>query len=128
MSRANLALTTVAAAIALSACGTVNVKPAGNGATASRGRVDSPATTKPNHVQCLRANKLAVQEMGTTGLLINGSVRVQFEPTPGAAQSDQIEDREQNAEVIGSALLYPGTAPDAELSKIETCLAAGVSG
>ncbi len=128
MSRAKLAFLAVVAALIVSACGTVDVKPAGTGATASRGRIDSPASTKPNHVQCLRANKLSVQEIGTTGLLINGSVRVRFEPTPGAAQSDQIEDREQAAEVIGSALVYPGTTPDADLNKIETCLAAGVSG
>jgi hypothetical protein len=30
--------------------------------------------------------------------------------------------------VIGSALLYPNQASDAELNQIETCLAQGVSG
>ncbi len=34
----------------------------------------------------------------------------------------------QGAEVIGSALLYPNAASDSELSKVEACIAQGVSG
>jgi hypothetical protein len=131
MPPAKLVFGAAVSALALCACGTVDVKPTGTttgGVPASRGRIDSPATTKTNHVECIRADKLSVQEIGTTDLLINGSIRVHFDPTPGAAQSDQIRDREQAAEVIGSALLYPGNAPDSELGPIETCLARGVSG
>ena len=52
----------------------------------------------------------------------------QFTPTPGAAQDQQISGHTPGAEVIGSALLYPGTAPDSELQPIEDCLAQGVKG
>jgi hypothetical protein len=130
MSLAKLAPICAAAALTLSACGTINVKPtASAGATAaSRGRIDDPRTFKNNHVGCLRANNLAVRDVGATGLVVAHSVRVVFLPTPGAAQADQIQDVEQGAEVIGSALVYPGHASDSDLNKIEHCIAQGVSG
>lgn len=129
MSFAKAALGCAAAALSLSACGTIDVKPnASSPAPHSRGRVDDPRTSKNDHVQCLRASGIPVQLVGTTDLLLGGSVRVRFEPTPGAAQADQILNHEQSAEVIGSALVYPGQAPDGELTKIEHCIAQGVSG
>jgi hypothetical protein len=105
------------------------VKPSASasGAPVSRGRVDDPRTMRPDHVACLRADGLPVQTIGATDLAI-GNVRVHFDPTPGGAQDDQMRNREQSAEVIGSALLYPGNAPDSELGKIEACLAEGVKG
>ena len=51
-----------------------------------------------------------------------------FQPTPGAAQGEQIDGQAQGAEVIGTALLYPNQAPDELLSKVETCVAKGVPG
>jgi hypothetical protein len=130
MSFAKPALICAAAALTLSACGTINVKPtaATGGAAQSRGRIDDPRTTKSDHVLCLRADGIPVREVGNTGLVVANSVRVQFLPTPGAAQAAQIENQEQSAEAIGSALLYPGQASDAELTKIERCIAQGVSG
>lgn len=127
MSFAKPALMCVAAALALSACGTINVKPTAS-VTHSRGKIDDPRTTKNNHVTCLRANGIAVQKIGNTQLLVDGSVRVVFEPTPGAAQAKQIENAEQSAEVIGSALVYPGSTRDAQLNTIERCIAQGVKG
>ena len=124
MPPAKLALAGIVAAMALSACGTINVKPA---SIVSRGRIDAPATTNPDHVQCLRAAGMPVRQLSATDLAI-GSVRVHFDPTSGAAQADQFEDHEQAAEVIGSALLYPGRATDAELTQIERCIAQGVKG
>jgi hypothetical protein len=53
---------------------------------------------------------------------------VVFEPTPGAAQFDQMSGKVKSAEVIGSALLYPNQASDQELKQIEDCLASGVVG
>lgn len=126
-----LAILGVLAALGVAGCGTIAVKPSADrssGAPRSRGQVDDPRATKPDHVACLRANGLAVREVGTTDLVIADGVRVHFEPTPGSAQDDQIRNREQSAEVIGSALLVPGTASDAELSTIEHCIAAGVKG
>ncbi len=35
---------------------------------------------------------------------------------------------DQAAEVIGSALLFPGSASDDELTKVEQCIAMGVKG
>jgi hypothetical protein len=130
MSFAKTVLLGTAAALTLSACGTVNVKPSASSSAPahSRGRIDDPRTGKSDHVACLRAAALSVREVGTTGLVVGGSVRVEFEPTPGAAQAVQITNAEQGAEVIGSALVYPGHAPDAELTKIEQCIAQGVKG
>lgn len=121
--KATLAITLTT--LALSACGSVKVQPT---SPTSRGRVDDPRTTKNDHVSCLRAAGLSVQELSGTDLQVAGTIRVHFEPTPGAAQFDQISDREQAAEVIGSALVYPGTAPDAQLATVERCIAQGVKG
>lgn len=115
-----------ALSLGLAACGAIDVKP--KVASASRGVVDDPRTSRSDRIACLRANKLSVQLLGGTDLLVNGSVRVHFDPSPGGSEYDQISDREQGAEVIGSALVYPGDAPDAELTQIETCIAQGVKG
>lgn len=112
--------------LALSACGSINVKP--RNPSASRGVVDDQRTTLGNHVACLRADRIPVQLVGSTDMLIGGGVRVHFDPSPGAAIYDQIQDNAQGAEVIGSALVYPGGAPDGELSAIEACMAVGVKG
>lgn len=98
-----------------------------------RGVVDSPITTKNNHLKCLQQQHLPVQEVGATGLQIGAlpsGPTVVFAPTPGAAQALQIQGvrSAQGSEVIGQALLYPHQAGDGELKKIETCLAKGVSG
>ena len=120
-------------AMALSACGAVQVKPGGSGLSASthsRGRVDDPRTTKTNHVKCLRSHRLSVREIGRTDLQIGGPGQpyVHFAATPGIAQGEQINGTVQGAEVIGSALLYPRQATDAQLKVIENCLAEGVFG
>jgi hypothetical protein len=63
MSFAKLALTCAAAAVSLSACGTINVKStaATGAALQSRGRIDDPRTTKSNHVKCLLADNIPVR-------------------------------------------------------------------
>ena len=121
---AKLAVASILAALALSACGT-SVQPQ----TGSRGRVDDPRNHNPNRVACLRAAHLPVTQFGPTGLQIGAlpaGPTVIFAPTLGASQADQILGRSQGAEVIGTALLFPHQASDAELSTIETCLAKGV--
>jgi hypothetical protein len=130
MSSAKVTIVAVLASLALSACGTINVKPSANassGTPTSRGQVDDQRAMNPDHLACLRATGLPVQLVGATDLMVAG-LHVHFDPTPGSAQDDQIRNREQSAEVIGDALFYPGNAPDAELSKIEGCLASGVKG
>jgi ABC-type sugar transport system substrate-binding protein len=119
-------------AVGLSACGSSSKPLAGSAAalagTHLRGRIDDPRAT---HIQCLRAHGVTVNRVGQTGLRIGtapGGPTVTFEPTAGAAQDAQIRNREQGAEVIGPALLYPDQASDAELSTIEQCLAQGVKG
>lgn len=123
------------AAIALSACGGAVHPTSGasgsSGQLVSRGRVDDPRTAKANRIKCLQDDHLAVQEVGATALQIGqlpAGPSVQFTPTPGAAQADQIEAAVQGAEVIGSALLYPNRGSDGELSEIENCLSQGVQG
>ncbi len=134
MSSARLAAAFTVAAVGLSACGSIRVQPVappGSSKPVSHGRVDDPRTTKNNRVRCLQQAHLPVQEVGATGLQIGpppAGPTVVFAPTPGAAQARQIEGQEQGAEVIGSALLYPNQGSDAELGKIETCLAQGVPG
>lgn len=134
MSPAKLAAVSGLAAVALAGCGSIQVKPtgpAGSSTLVSRGKIDDPRTAKNNHVQCLRQHGLAVQEVGSTDLQIGTpprGVSITFAPTPGAAQGDQIEGLVPGAEVIGSALVYPHQASDAELAKIENCVASGVSG
>jgi hypothetical protein len=117
---------TAAVAIALCGCGSVVKPPQGHG------KLDDPRTyAAGNHLKCLRQQHLPVQEVGRTGMQIGAlpaGPSVWFQPTPGAAQSQQINGLSQGAEVIGAALLYPHGAGDAELKVIETCLAKGVNG
>ncbi len=130
MSSAKVTIVGVLAALTLSACGTINVKPSANasvGVAPSRGRVDDQRAMNPNHVACLRAAGFPVALAGANDLSVAG-LHVHFDPTAGSAEDDQIRNREQSAEVIGDALLYPGNASDGELSKIEGCLASGVKG
>ncbi len=90
--------------------------------------MDDPRT---RHLTCLRAHKLPVTPVGRTWLQIGtppSGPRVNFTPTPGAAQEAQISGSVQGAEVIGSALLYPDQASDSLLKTVEDCLAEGVTG
>lgn len=119
--------------VALGGCGSTAKPVAGSPSLdrekpAGRGTVDDPRT---KHLRCLRDNGFAVIKRGSTDLLIGqgaGQVAATFAPTPGAAQDEQISGHVQGAEVIGSALLYPGEVPDQVLKKIEDCLGQGVTG
>jgi hypothetical protein len=71
-----------------------------------------------------------VTEVGATDLRIGqlpAGATVHFTPSPGAAQTAQLEGQGQGAEVIGSALVYPNQAADSELGAIENCVAKGVN-
>ena len=132
MSSPKLALACLPAVLVLAACGAKQNPSAGSvpptATTAGHARLDDPRT---KHLACLRDHKIPVQNVGQTGLQIGtppSGPTVQFTPTPGAAQADQIQGRAPGAEVIGSALLYPNQAPDQLLSQVETCLAQGVKG
>lgn len=111
----------------LSGCGAAVKPPQG------RGKVDDPRTNGPtNHLKCLLADHLPARKVGRVGIQIGplpGGPTIEFLPTPSAAQAAQIEGAPgyQGAEVIGAALLYPNRGSDAELSQIESCLAAGVT-
>jgi len=125
MSPVKSAALAAVAAMSLCACGSSVKPPRGHG------RIDDPRLNNPNHVACLRQAGLTVELVGRTGLQIGAppsGPTVQFEPTPGAAQALQITGQSEAAEVIGSALLYPRAANDAELKKIEDCLSSGVNG
>jgi hypothetical protein len=126
MPHAKPAVALSAAAILLCGCSSVVKPPQG------RGKVDDPRTyAAGNHLKCMQQHHLPVQQVGLTGIQVGplpAGPSVWFQPTPGAAQSQQLRGLSQPAEVIGSALLYTHAAPDAELKVIETCLAAGVTG
>jgi hypothetical protein len=132
MSLAKLAGACVLLALTLSACGTSSKPLAGSSGVvathAGRGKVDDPRT---KHLKCLRQHHLRVTKVGQTVLQIGtppSGPRVNFAPTPGAAQHQQIVGQIANAEVIGSAMLTPNQASDKELKTVEDCIAQGVSG
>jgi hypothetical protein len=130
MSSAKLAAVSALAAISLAACGTTAKPEAGTlraDAKAHKG-VDDP---RIKHIVCLRADKIPVLTAGRTGLTVGTpptDAKVVFLPTPGSAQQAQIGGTAPGAEVIGSALLFPQQASDAQLQQIEDCLAVGVKG
>jgi hypothetical protein len=132
MSSAKLVLACGVAALALSACGSSAKPVAGSvsasGKPAGRGVVDDP---RQRHLPCILGHHLPAVKIGRTDLQIGppgSGPKVSFQPTPGAAQDAQISGLVENAEVIGSALLYPNQASDQELQVIEDCLAQGVQG
>ncbi|MBV9816886.1 MAG: hypothetical protein JOZ07_00890 [Solirubrobacterales bacterium] len=137
MPRALLALFAVVAGVGLSAClsacGTTAKPQAGSARAlaAARTGVDDP---RKRHIVCLRAEHIPVRRVQIGGLpAMQIGVRpsgptVVFQPTPGAAQQQQIEGVAQGAEVIGSALVYPNQAPDGLMSRVESCVAQGVTG
>jgi hypothetical protein len=121
-------------AVALAGCGgAVRVQPttpAGSARLASHGRLDSPITFH-NHLGCLQNAHLPVRVVSPTRLQIGaspGGPTIVFRSTPGAAQAAQIQGDAEGAEIIGTALIYPNQASDAELARIAACLAQGVQG
>ena len=87
--------------------------------------------------KCLRAAKIKYHQYYAGGKQQLPAIQVGsapagptiiFYPTPGIAQGLQIMGREQGAEVIGSALLYPNSTRAKELAKVEDCTAVGVTG
>ncbi|MDQ6834692.1 MAG: hypothetical protein M3016_00715 [Actinomycetota bacterium] len=130
MSSAKLVLGFVLAAVSLSACGIAAKPEVGSlkAQTKSQQGVDDPRKVR---IQCLRDEHVPVQQFSHTWLQVGAQPSgptIHFAPTPGAAQEDQISGAVQGAEVIGSALLYPNQAPDGLLSRVEACVAKGVTG
>jgi hypothetical protein len=137
MSAAKAAVACGLVALLVSACGIAPKPEAGTANLRKQqgffGLRDDP---RLKHVKCLRAAKIHFSEYYTAkghlpavqvGSLPAGPTII-FYPTPGVAQGLQIMDQEQGAEVIGSALLYPNSAPAKELATIAQCTATGVSG
>jgi hypothetical protein len=137
MPSAKLAAAIGLSALSLSACGITSRPEAGTPKAIATGHtgLDDPRT---KHTACLRQENVPFRLAQRTvagkvlpsfqvGVEPSGPT-VSFEPTPGDAQGVQIQGEAQGAEVIGSALLYPNQASDKLLSKIESCVAKGVSG
>ena len=117
MPHAKSAAAITAVAMILCGCSAVVKPPQG------RGQVEDPRGGK---LRCLRADHLAATDVGQTGIQIGplpAGPTVQFEPSAGAAQALQVTGQAQGAELIGSDLLYPHQASDAELNQIENCVA-----
>lgn len=133
MSRAKVAAGAVLVAMSLSACGVASKPEAGSAQAATKSK-SSYSDPRTKHVKCLRAEDIRFHELTLHGYpSIQVATRpngptIEFAATPGAAQNDQIQGRAQGAEVIGAALVYPNLAPDALMSKVEACMAEGVSG
>ena len=136
MSHPKLATACGLVAVALAGCG-IKAKPLAGTVHLDRARgnhalLDDPRT---KHVKCLRADRLPVRLYRASGArpaiqvgTASTGPTIVFEPTPGIAQGVQIQGDAQGAEVIGSALVYPNLATNAELGKIEGCVALGVTG
>ncbi len=133
MRSAKLAALLGIAALALSACGTSSKPEAGTlkATVKSHKGLDDP---RKKHIQCLQQEHIPVTRMTLDGLpafqvgTVPSGPTVAFQATPGAAQALAIAGQAQAAEVIGSALVYPNQASDSLLSKVENCVALGVSG
>lgn len=130
MPKALLTLALGLCALTLAACGRTAKPEAGTlkAATASHARIDDPRKT---HVTCLRQEHIPVLEFSRTWLQVRtrpSGPTIHFAPTPGAAQNLQITGQVEGAEVIGSALLYPNQASGTLLTKVEACVAKGVTG
>ena len=137
MPSAKLAAAMVLTALSLSACGISSKPEAGTPKAIANGHkgLDDP---RAKHIACLQQAHIVVhREQRTVAGKLLPSFQVEaapagptvsFEPTPGDAQGVQIQGEAQGAEIIGSALLYPNQAPDSLLSKVEDCVAKGVSG
>jgi hypothetical protein len=129
---AKVAALCVSAAALLAGCGNSSKPLAGQipptATSEGHARIDDP---RARHLPCLRQHKVPVTLVGRTWLQIGDApagARVNFVPTPGAAQEAQISGQVQGAEVLGSALLYPDKAPDSLLKTVEDCLSSGVTG
>lgn len=137
MRTAKLAAAAVAAALAVSACGSTTKPVAGTPQAAAQTKkgLNDPRKT---HVKCLRAAHVTdIHEYMLDGRYPSFQVgsrpsgpTVVFYATPGIAQGLQIsgQSQYQGAEVIGSALVYPNQAPNALDTTVENCTAVGVSG
>lgn len=125
MPHAKPAAAITAVALLLCGCSAVVKPPQG------RGQVADPRTSGPDRFACLLAHHLPAQKVGRSEIQIGApptGPTVRFMPTQGAAQELQIDGQVQGAEVIGSALLYPNQAGDAELQQVENCMDQGVTG
>ena len=67
---------------------------------------------------------LPAQTAGEKSIQIGGpgGARVEFFLSTGEAESQQFKGEAQDAEQVGSTLLFVGQAGDEELEKIEECL------
>ena len=127
----------VAVASILSGCG-IQAKPLAGTAHLGRAAGNHAYVNDPRapYGRCLRASGLAVTRFesgpGRLRALQIGTgptgPTVIFEPTPGIAEGDQMEGKVAAAEVIGSALVYPNRASDAEMATVEGCLSINVKG
>jgi hypothetical protein len=136
MSLAKLALACGLMVLVLAACG-ISAKPVAgtlhlDQTRGNHAKVDDPVRA---HVDCLRADGLPFRQFRSSGNrpsiqigALPGGPTVIFDSTPGGAQYTQMDGQVQGAEVIGGAFLYPNRASDAELKKIESCIAQGVKG
>ena len=128
MRSVTLRLIVAAAVLVIGGCGGAVSNPVAGSHRSGRGKLDAPTA---QHVQCLRDARLPVTDVTQTkiqvGALPQGPT-IEYTPTPGAGQQAQMSGQVQAAEVIGGALLYPNGGSDAELKKIEDCLAHGVKG
>jgi hypothetical protein len=133
MPSAKLGLAVGLAAVSLAACGSTAKPEAGTPQANQKTRagIDDPRT---KHLQCLRQDHIpatSITVSGQPGIQVGAAPqgpRIVFAPTPGVAQGMQIQNQEQAAEVIGSALLYPNQGSDGLLKQVEDCVAEGVQG
>jgi hypothetical protein len=133
MSSAKLAAACALAAVSLSGCGVASKPEAGSrqAATTSTKQATDP---RLKHVKCLKADHIHYRLEtlhGYPSIQVGSKPSgptIEFTATSGAAQDTAIKGQAQGAEVIGAALVYPKLASDPLMTKVEACMASGVSG
>jgi hypothetical protein len=133
----------IAVALVVSACGIQAKSVAGSTLHPNRNPANHSYVNDPRkpYLHCLReqtadGHKFKVRKFVSgakqlRSIQINSvptGPTVVFEPTPGRAESDQMEGEVEGAEVIGSALIYPHEATDKLMKKVESCLSINVNG
>jgi hypothetical protein len=121
-----IALAAVVVAVLAAGCGgsgTRSAEAGGGNAPASQ-TVAYDARRGP--LACINAHGIKARLVGSDAIQVEPDATgpyVRFKATAAAATEEQLAGKTGGAELIGYALLYVRSAPDAELAPIESCLA-----
>lgn len=114
------------ASAGLGACGGSDaVTPPRPGVVGAHAVVPRPYNPMTNVVACLHGEGIATRPTAPNEVRLAPAatgMRVRLAITPGAADAAQLRGGAEGAEVIGSAMLFVGSASDAQIARVERCL------